>query len=218
MKNKTLTYVLAGLLLWLPFLPLSAQKGREAKQVLDKAARAFKEADGIEASFTLTAYQHGTAQQSMKGSIRLQGEMFRLDTPDIITWFDGKTQWSYLTQNNEVNVANPTREELQSINPYSFLSLYKQGYNYKLGSHTLHEGTPVYEVNLLAEDPDLQIADLTIYIGKSDYRPLYIKVKEAGRSYNVITIDSYKSGLHWPKSEFAFDTKQYPDVEVIDLR
>lgn len=218
MMNRTLTYWLAGLLLWLPFLPLSAQKEAVAKEVLDKTASAFRKAGGVEASFTLTTYSHGSPQGETKGTIRLMGERFRLDTPGVVTWFDGKTQWSYLPANEEVNVANPTREELQSINPLSFLSLYKQGYACRMGATETYAGKPVHEVCLTAEDFERPISNLTLYIDRVTLFPIYIKVKEAGQNYNVITVANYASGKDWRTEDFRFDPKQYPDAEVIDLR
>lgn len=199
-------------------LPVSAQKEAVAKTLLDRTAEAFKKSDGVEASFTLTTYRHGTPQSEIKGTIRLRGEKFALTTPDVITWFDGKTQWSLLTANNEVNVANPTREELQTINPYAFLEMYRHGYNYRMGTVTSYAGKQVSEVCLTAEDFEQQIANLTLYIDQTTLQPLYIKLKEAGQSYNVITIDTYRTGMKWTDKDFTFDAKQYPDVEVIDLR
>lgn len=217
-KNGTLAHLLTGLLLWLPLLPLAAQKETEAKEILDQTASTFKKAGGIKADFTLTTYSHGTPQGEMKGCIRLMGDRFRLDTPEVITWFDGKTQWSYLTANNEVNVATPTREELQSINPMAFLTMYKQGYAYRMGTTENYAGKAVYEVSLTAEDYEQQIAHLTLYIDRSTRFPIYIKVKEAGQSYNVITVSNYTSGEKWQTEDFRFNSEQYPDAEVIDLR
>lgn len=39
-----------------------------------------------------------------------------------------------MTKNDEVNVSNPTQEELQQINPYTFLYMYQKGFSYKLGA------------------------------------------------------------------------------------
>lgn len=49
------------------------------------------------------------------GVIELKGEKFVLKTDDGITWFDGKTQWSYLRSSDEVNISNPTGTELQAL-------------------------------------------------------------------------------------------------------
>ena len=62
----------------------------------------------------------------------LKGNRFYLNSGGIQSWFDGTTQWSYLESSEEVNVSNPTPEELQTINPYALLSIYKSGYNYKV--------------------------------------------------------------------------------------
>ena len=61
----------------------------------------------------------------------LKGNKFCLESGGIKTWFDGKTQWSYVEQNEEVNVSSPTPEEIQSVNPYALLTAYKKGFNYR---------------------------------------------------------------------------------------
>ncbi len=206
------------ILFLLSALPMMAQKEAEAKAVLEKTTQAFKKAGGIEADFTLTPYQRGVAQGEVKGSIQLMDANFRLTTPQMVTWFNGKTQWTYLPANEEVNVSTPTREELESINPMAFLTLYKEGYNYRMGEQSTYKGKSVYEVTLTAEDFNRQWANLTLYIDRTSLLPLYIKLKEAGKDYNLITIDHYKQGMKWGKGYFTFDPKQYPDAEVIDLR
>lgn len=206
------------ILFLLTALPTMAQKEAEAKAVLERTAQAFKKAGGIEAEFTLTPYQRGVAQGEVKGTIQLMDENFRLTTSQMVTWFNGKTQWTYLPTNEEVNVSTPTREELESINPMSFLSLYKEGYNYRMGEQSTYKGKGVYEVCLSAEDFKRQWTNLTLYIDRTSLLPLYIKLKEAGKDYNIITIGHYKQGIKWGKDHFTFDPKQYPDVEVIDLR
>ena len=68
-----------------------------------------------------------------------------MTTPDMITWYNGETQWSYMKANDEVNVSVPTPEEQQSMNPYTFVNLYKEGYHYQLKETTLR-GKSCYEI------------------------------------------------------------------------
>ena len=112
------TYLLV-LILFLS-VSLSAQKDKQAREILDKTANALQQAGGIRATFGGTG----------NGTLLLKGNQFYLNSGGIQSWFDGKTQWSYLESSEEVNVSNPTPEELQTINPYALLSIYKNGYNY----------------------------------------------------------------------------------------
>ena len=98
-------------------LQLSAQKV-DAKDILDRTATAFRQAGGIQADFTVQTYAKSILQGSSTGVIRLKGEKFLLDADGVKTWFDGRTQWSYLTNSDEVNISEPTPEELQSLMPY----------------------------------------------------------------------------------------------------
>ena len=51
----------------------------------------------------------------------LSGKRLKLSTPQLITWYDGKTQWNYIVNANEVDVSYPTKKEMTTLNPYSFL-------------------------------------------------------------------------------------------------
>ena len=113
---------------WMLFLtiPMVAQQP-DARDILDRAAEAFRREGEVKITFSVRAPEGNT-----NGSIRLKGDKFLLETEGVTTWFDGRTQWSYLASSDEVNVSEPTPEELQSINPYSWLSLYKQDYKQKV--------------------------------------------------------------------------------------
>ena len=102
--------------------PMVAQQP-DARDILDRAADAFRREGGIKITFSVRA-----PEGNSNGSIRLKGDKFLLETEGVTTWFDGRTQWSYLASSDEVNVSEPAPEELQSINPYSWLSLYNQDY------------------------------------------------------------------------------------------
>lgn len=213
--KQAFKYVLLFATIWMMgHLSGMAQQDAEAKRILDRMSRTIKQAKGMDIHFTLTNYLHGTPQSSMQGNICLQTDRFRLTTPEMITWFDGKTQWSYLTINEEVNISNPEKEELQTINPLAIIGLYKQGYHYQLAQTT----EKLYEIVLTAENEERQLSDLTLYVDRKTFLPHSVKVREAGKGYNLITIDQLKTGMNWENSFFTFDSQQYPHAEVIDLR
>lgn len=209
--------LLVGLWLLALALPVSAQQP-DARVILERTEDAFRRAGGIEADFTVQTYLNGALEGSSEGVIRLKGAKFVLDAEGVKTWFDGRTQWSYLTGSDEVNVSEPTPEELRSINPYLLLSAYKYGYGLKLGKNASYAGKPAYEVILTASDKKHDLQSVTFFVAKDDYRPLGIGLTGKEGSSLSLRVKSYKTAQTYADSLFVFDKKAYPTAEVIDLR
>lgn len=193
-------------------LPMWAQQP-DAKSILDRTSQNFRNAGGVKATFTVRASDGTTA-----GTIRLKGDKFLLEADGMTTWFDGRTQWSYLASSDEVNVSEPTPEELQSINPYAFLSLYKHGYKEKLAKMDNSQDSSLYKVVLTATDRKQDLQCIIFYIAKDSFRPVRVSMAQRGGETVVIIINSYQTGQTYPDSLFVFDKKAYPKAEVIDLR
>lgn len=209
-----------GVLIALLSLPVIAQQQQsQAKAVLDKTAESFRKAGGVKADFIVKTVTNGLAEGGESGTIQLKGEKFVLKTSDMVTWFDGKTQWSYVAKNDEVNVSNPTQEELQQINPYTFLYIYQKGFSYKLGAAKTFRGKAVWEVILTAKDSKQELERITLYVTKDAYEPLYILLQQRGQqTRSEITVTNYLTHQNYADTVFTFDRKQYPSAEVIDLR
>ena len=187
------TYLLV-LILFLS-VSLSAQKDKQAREILDKPANALQQAGGIRATFGGTG----------NGTLLLKGNRFYLNSGGIQSWFDGTTQWSY-----------PTPEELQTINPYALLSIYKSGYNYKYTGIKSRNGKQGFEVILTPENKQ-DITSITLFVSQT-YQPLYIKVEQSNKSANEIIVTSYQTNQPLDNATFKFDKKKFPNAEVIDLR
>ena len=199
-------YIFSVLIALLSLPVIAQQQQSQAKAVLDKTAEAFRKAGGVKADFIIK-------------SVQLKGEKFVLKASEVITWFDGKTQWSYVVRNDEVNVSNPTQEELQQINPYTFLYMYQKGFSYKLGTVKTYGGKAVWEVILTAKDKKQDLERITLYVTKNTYEPLYILLQQRDQqTRNEITVTGYQTRLNYADSIFSFDKKQYPNAEIIDLR
>lgn len=193
-------------------LPMWAQQP-DAKSILDRTSENFRNAGGVKATFTVR-----TSDGSTTGAIRLKGAKFLLEADGMTTWFDGRTQWSYLASSDEVNVSEPSMEELQSINPYAFLSLHKHGYKEKLAKTDNSQDSSLYKVVLTTTDRKKDLQSIIFYITKKTFRPVRVSMTQRGGETVVIIINSYQTGQTYPDTLFVFDKKAYPKAEVIDLR
>lgn len=200
---------------WMLFLtiPMVAQQP-DARDILDRAADAFRREGGVKITFSVRAPEGNT-----NGSIRLKGDKFLLETEGVTTWFDGRTQWSYLASSDEVNVSEPTPEELQSINPYSWLSLYKQDYKLKVAKTGNASDDTAYKVVMNATKRSQDMQCIILYIEKGSFRPLKLNMVQRGsKDAAVVFINSYQTGKNYDDSLFVFDRKAYPTAELVDLR
>lgn len=209
--------ILFSILIALFTLPVFAQQQAQAKAVLDKTATLFNTAGGVKASFSVQVSSKGRLLGETTGVIQLKGDKFLFKTADVITWFDGTTQWSYLTESEEVNVSNPTPAELQRMNPYALLSLYHKGYSYKMGSAKQYRGKSVDEVILTATNKKEDLSRIALYVTKEG-QPVGIIVESRNGDKSEIVVTSYQSGQKYADAVFVFNKKQYPRAEVIDLR
>ena len=150
----------------------------------------------------MTVFIHGT--------IAVKGRKFHATTPVATMWFDGKTMWTYMKKNDEVNVTTPNEAQLQKINPYNFINLYKQGYNM-----TMNKSDKAYTVHLTSQKAD-RIQELFITVDKKTYQPTQVKMLQ-GKKWTSFDIRNLKAQT-LSDAIFTFSSKDFPTAEVIDLR
>ena len=92
-------YIFSVLIALLSLPVIAQQQQSQAKAVLDKTAEAFRKAGGVKADFIIKSVTNGLVEGAESGTIQLKGEKFVLKASEVITWFDGKTQWSYVVRN-----------------------------------------------------------------------------------------------------------------------
>lgn len=195
------------LLILMIILPLQAfaQKDARAREVLEGMTAAYTKAEGTEIRFGGT----------MEGMLALKGEMFVLDCAGIKSWFDGKTLWSYVEDSGEVNVSTPSPEEVQAINPYTMLGMYRNGFDYRYAGTKNRNGRSCKEV-VLTPETEQDIKSITVGVNAS-MEPAYIDIENRNGEKQSIEIKKY-TVRKLEDGFFRFNPKDYPGVEVIDLR
>lgn len=178
-----------------------------ATALLDKAAENFKAAGNVKIGFQAKAESGSTT-----GYIDIAGNKFHCDMAGTKVWFDGENMWHYVKSNEEVNVTTPSAAEAAKLNPYSFISMYKKGYTCKMGKST----DKYYEVILTGKQGSAY-KKVVVQFDKKSYKPLYIKTQTAKHT-TEFTVNSYLTKQNFPASTFTFNKKEFPKVEVVDLR
>ena len=186
-------------------LSLANVSAQTAKEILDKAASVVNAKKGATADFVMSG-KYGNAA----GTISIKGNKFVANTPQAKMWYDGKTQWTYMTSTEEVNVSTPTEAQQQTMNPYRFINLYNMGY-----SMTKKEVKNGFEVYLKATNPKRTITEMYITVN-NQFVPTNVKMKTAKGWTNINISNFRKASL--PDKAFRFNAKDYPKAEVIDLR
>lgn len=179
-----------------------------ANDILEKASDKFTNSKSISATFSLI--DNGI---SSLGNITIASGKFFISTPQLSTWFDGKTQWTYSSEINEVNVCEPTQEELQQINPFALIFNFRTNYNAKLLSKN-----NCYKISLTPKLTKQSIKDIEITFNSSTHLPSLIILTTKDNHKTTIKIKSITVGKSLPASTFVFNASNYPGVEIIDLR
>ena len=183
-------------------MPINAQT---AKEVLDKTAATVSNKGGAQANFTISG-------QSMNasGTIAIKDKKFHATTAQATIWFAGNTQWTDMKNNAEANLATPTESQLAAINPYNFIYMYKKGYNY-----TMEKKGGNFVVHLTASGKK-SIQEMYLTIGQKSYTPSQVRYKTA-KGWTTIDIRNFKTA-NLADGMFRFNSKDFPQAEVIDLR
>lgn len=194
-------------------------QAQDAQAILDKAAQMYEQSNGIKANFAIhSVVPQQNISESFEGIIEMKGDKFKLETPDMITWYDGQTQWVYVMRNEEVNVSTPSGDELQLTNPAVLLRQYKKGFSvqYK-GTSTTRQAKSAYDITLIPKKKsDIQQIDLQIE--KMSNIPAAITISDKNKATVSIYISKWETGKNQADSFFSFNESDYPDAEVIDLR
>lgn len=194
-------------------------QAQEAQAILDQAAQAYEQSNGIKANFAIhSVVPQQNISESFEGVINMKGDKFKLETPDMIIWYNGETQWVYLMRNEEVNVSTPSGDELQLTNPAVLLRQYKKGFavQYK-GTSTTRQAKSAYDITLTPKKKS-DILQVDLQIEKVSHIPAAITITDKNGATVSIHISKWVTGKNQADSFFSFNESDYPDAEVIDLR
>lgn len=207
----------------LVFLAISgfAQQDAKAKEILEKVSKTTQSHPSLEAKFSFEMNNKAqNIQEKYTGTIILKNKKYKLDIPlmGLKVTSDGKTIWTYMVSSNEVSIANLDESSDDLMDPSKIFTIYERGFNYKYIGETVDGGVAVHNIELTPQKPTGDIEKIRIKIDKQ--KSLIKGANMTGKDGNVYTVSvaQFKTDGVFKDSDFVFDTKKYPGIEVVDMR
>jgi len=186
-----------------------------AKSLLEELSANAKNYDNIYIEFNLMIEnKNQNINEKQEGIIEIAKEKFRLQLEDQFIVNNGESQWIYLVDMNEVQIINNS-DLNELMNPINIFTIYERDYKYNYVGTTSENGLQIQNINLFQKTSKEFIKiNIEIDASKNQLRKIKIYDKNGGTlSYKI-----KKISVNTKLEPFIFDTKNYADIEIIDLR
>jgi len=206
-------YYIATLLTLAGYFSTVAQYDPEALTILDAMSAKYKKIEAFKVKFTQKLTNESAAlDETIEGDISVKGNMFYLEVAGQKIYNDGENIYTLNEEIAEVTISQYIEEESE-ITLSNVYDLYKDGFKYALMA-TLPRGDNVIELD--PEDRDKTYFKIRMVIDATNSLKSFTVFEKTGNKY-LYDIGSFEE-TSLDDSYFKFDSKKYPDVEVIDFR
>ena len=191
----------------------SSGQDPEARAVMNRLQEKFDEIEAFSARFkqTLDADYAGSST-TVRGTIILSGDKYRIETEGQTVLTDGTTTWVYVTEDNQV-IINDYVEDEGTFTPAHFLDERTERYDASFAEEVSAES---YVVRLSTKSPDTYIESATLWIDKQDYTVSRIDVVDVNRASIRFEMSDVNLSPRIDEDTFTFQPAE--GVEVVDLR
>lgn len=199
-------------------LPAAAQQDAKAGKILDEMSAKYQALKSFQATFTQTLENPGAkVKQNLNGDIVVSGQKFRLKISGQEVINDGKTTWTYLKTENEVNISD-SDPETQEMSPSQIYTMYKKGYKYNYVQQLQEGGEALDVIELAPENRQNDVFKVRLKVRKKDASVKSWQIfKKSGNQYTFY-IKKFEPNPPVDATTFAFDKAKYKGVKVVDLR
>jgi outer membrane lipoprotein-sorting protein len=230
LMKKLLIFSFSILITTFSFAQKGAEKDAEAKKILDKVGEKYRMYDVVKTDFDFTLdNQQAGVKENQTGTLiaksktnKFKVTIYSPETSakqeiaqEIIS--DGKTQWTYLKKDNEVQVNNVDNSG-QGLNPAQIFTIYEHGYKYIYNGETKIGGKTYQEIDLTPEDIKKPFFKVRLEIDKRKKQIYSALIFDKNGNKYTYTLRSFVPNIKVPDNTFSFDPKMHKGVEVVDLR
>ncbi len=218
MSMKSLSYIFTLVLLALG-LNTYAQSDAKAKAILADVSKKFRAYDVVKADFSFSYLnRQNNHKEAHNGTLYVQSKTnkYKVVLPQQEVISDGKSQWTYLKEDKEVQISEVDNSE-DALNPAQIFTLYEKGFKYVLTGESKQNGKTYQNIEL-APLATRSFSKIKLSVDKAAKSISSFTVFDKNGSIYTYTIKSLVPNVKVPASTFGFDKTRYPGVEIVDLR
>ena len=193
---------------------VKAQGDKKSTAILDAMSTKYEKIKSFKAIFTYTP----EGGKPLKGDATVKGTKFRLKMAGQEIFNDGKLMATYIKETNEVNLQDFDPSAGGDLDPTRIYSAYKKGFKYAFLQEK-KEGAQTYEVvELTSTGKNSQVDKVQIQVNKADKSISSWKIFQKNGQKVTYKVEQFQPDVAVADTYFTFNAKQFPGVEVVDLR
>ena len=212
------------------FAQQGAEKDAAAKAILDKVGAKYRAYDVVKTDFDFTLdNQQAGVKETQRGTLIAKSKTNKFKVtifspeasadPEIAQEIisDGKTQWTYLKKDNEVQINNVDNSG-EGLNPAQVFTIYEHGYKYIYNGEVKIAHKTYQEIDLTPEDIKKPFFKVRLLINKRKKQIYSALIFDKNGNKYTYTLRSFVPNVQVPDNTFSFDPRLHKGVEVVDLR
>ena len=194
-----------------------AQAKKSSDDILKEVSEKTKAFSSIQINFTYNM-DNPTAKvhESQTGTLLIKGDQYRLDISGQKVICDGKTVWTYIAESKEVQI-NAVDENEKVLTPTRLLTSYNKDYKSKLAGEVTKDGRAQYVIDL-KPNADKSYTGVELNVDKELSRITRIAIQDKSGNTFSYSVNKFEPNVPASDADFVFNAKDYPGVEVIDMR
>jgi len=203
-------------------LALNAQTSAydpEAKKILDAVSLKARNAQPFAVQFSNRLVdKQSEVDETTEGKLIVSGAKYQLKLGTNILFCDGKSIYTYYPEMEEAELRNIDDMD-DAMNPVLVFDMYKTGFKYKLRGEETIAGKKYHVIDLFPEnagDKPYSRAQLLVNKTSNELYSFSTYFKD-GKQF-TLTLKDFKSKIAVNESDFIFDVKKFPNVDITDLR
>ncbi len=187
----------------------------DAKKILDAVSANFKTFKSVQSNFSLKIENSSKKLMgNKKGTVYMKGTKYRVKVNEQDIFCDGSNTWTVDQAAKEITLTriDPSNN---AITPQKlFTNFYDKDFLYKLNSDT----RGIQEIELTPIDKSKMFHKVIVLINKATKTITSTTVFEKAGNRYTYTVSGMNTKSAIPDAMFTFNQKNYPGMELVDLR